>query len=97
MNVQSPRHSLASLIEVKANAGHLSMLSPSPAAMRIHELEATVETLRGALKELAKEARNDVCCCGSPMENHGAFSDHSPVDEVSHFIETVLQKTGSVA
>jgi len=97
MNAQTPRHSLSSLLEVKANAGHVRMLSPSPAAERIQELESTVDTLRSALKEIAKEARNDVCCCGAPMEDHGPLSDHSPVDEVSHYIQSVLDRTGGLA
>ena len=68
---------------------HLRNPDGDEAADRIEALSAEVERLREMLRlvdEWLKFAplESGVCCCGDPIEGHGYYSGHSPVDAVQY-------------
>lgn len=64
-----------------------------PAKRRIQELEAGTTTLRSALQQVGRVAGSGTCCCGEDMDNHSLSPNHSPVDQVTHFIDLTLDQT----
>lgn len=64
-----------------------------------------IERLNVELDEARKENKSlgqmiegfDLCCCGSPIANHGYFDGHGPVSMLDHHIECrVADRTASL-
>ena len=54
---------------------------------------SSILVLREALRIALQEGSSGVCCCGTPMDEHGVTDNHAPVDMLTHFLETTLEST----
>ena len=48
-----------------------------------------LENMKTAAAQLP--IKTGVCCCGSPMDDHNAFDNHSPRDEGEYFMTKSIQ------
>lgn len=55
--------------------------------------ERLIATLKQAVYFLKHAPlESGVCCCGSPIEQHGSWENHSPVDDLSYRSNQLLEE-----
>jgi hypothetical protein len=64
----------------------------------VQEAQKLLQTCLDFLRDAPLES--GICCCGNPIEKHGYYDGHSPVDELSYYsmllsnkIQTFLDKS----